>query len=150
MSQDEYDGSVVANRKLTEDEIREVRITLLPYFHASAGGLGVEDITDFLDYTFAMISNAKSVDYVVQELVGMEMDFCTPEVAKRVGKELAAFINKVNEGDGTDKGSSNPQDDPSGGAPRGNRVVSLKVSLEQYPFFHSFLSVCSFLVGLFH
>ena len=131
-------------RKLTEDEIRELRIRLLPYFHVS-GGLGVEDVSDILDYTFAMLNNFKSIDYVVKELVGMEMDFCTPEVASKVGDELTAFIQKINGGgenepeeeeygeqegekDGNDDDDANDEEG-GGDAPateKTSRVISLK------------------------
>jgi histidinol phosphatase-like PHP family hydrolase len=139
MSDESYNGSVFVSRRLTEAEVRELRITLLPYFHVS-GGLGAEDIADFLDYTFAMVSNAKTVDYVLQELIGMEMDFCNEQVAKKVGKELAAFIIKITSTSTTGGGeegeeTSNPQDDEedvddtSKGAVsnKGPRVKSLKV-----------------------
>jgi hypothetical protein len=132
MSDESYDGSVFVSRRLTEAEVRELRITLLPYFHVS-GGLGAEDIADFLDYTFAMVSNAKTVDYVMQELIGMEMDFCNEQVAKKVGKELAAFITKITGGAEEGEETSNPQDDEEdadgskAASNKGPRVKSLKV-----------------------
>jgi hypothetical protein len=91
---DSYDGNVSLTRKMEDDEIRELRIVLLPYFHISGGE--VEDITDFLDYAFAMISNSKTIDYIVQELLGMEMEFCGQEIANKVGKELSTFVAKLN------------------------------------------------------
>lgn len=125
MSDDSYDGSVSVPRKLTEEELHELRITVLPYFHA-AGGLSAEDITEFLDYAFAMVSNNKSVDYVIKELISMEMDFCNEEVAKKVGKELATFVNKINNKDNAGGGEEAPDDDDDKGS-KGSRVVSLKV-----------------------
>ena len=90
-----YDGSVSLSRKLTDEETKELRITLLPYFHtAGIAELGPEDVTDFLDYAFAMISNSKPVDFVVEELKGMEMDFCPPEVADKVGQAMAEFCTR--------------------------------------------------------
>ena len=126
---DNYNGSIAVPRKLTEDEIRELCITLLPYFHAS-GGSGLEDITDFLDYTFAMISNSKTVDYVVDELIGMEMEFCSPEIAKKVGQELYTFIKNINSGTEEGKeenrnGQSEKNEDNNDS--KGSKVVSLKV-----------------------
>jgi hypothetical protein len=119
MSNDSYDGTVSMNRKLTEEETRELRITLIPYF-TTEGGMGVDDITDFLDYTFTMVSNAKAVDYIVKELDG----FCSEEVSKKVGKVLADFITKLN-GDDID---SNDQDKEEPATDEdGKRVVSLKV-----------------------
>ncbi len=72
-----YDGSLSLPRKLTEEEIKELRISLLPYFHLSGNSdeLSPEDISDFLDYAFAMISNSKTVGYVIQELMGNLLGF---------------------------------------------------------------------------
>ena len=70
----DYDDTVFLDRKLTQDETSELRITVLPYFHVAGGGASIEDVTDFLDYTFAMISNNKDVGFVIKELMGMEMD----------------------------------------------------------------------------
>ena len=125
----DYDGSVSLDRKLTEEETRELRIILLPYFHSGSGGTEVDDITDFLDYTFAMISNQKSVEYVIKELLGMEMEFCPEDVAHKVGKEISNFIIKLNNGGGDNNGGGSTaeaaEDDDSG--KKGPRVVSLKV-----------------------
>ena len=94
--------SVALDRKLTEEESRELRILLMPYFHTAAIGednnaaaVAPEDINDFLDYAFAMVNNKKSVEYVIKELVGMEMEFCTPAVAEKVGDELSGFLQKL-------------------------------------------------------
>jgi hypothetical protein len=126
----DYDGSVSISHKLSDDEIRELRIILLPYFHI-AGGVGVEDITDFLDYTFAMLSNEKTVEYVVKELIGMEMDFCAEAIAHKVGKELSVFLDKLNNG-GEDPQETSKEADEEGeendGSQKGPRVVSLKVN----------------------
>ena len=119
----DYDGTVALDRKLTEDEIREIKITLLPYFHAS-GSVSDEDITDLLDYTFAMISNEKTIEYIIQELIGMEMEFCKEEVAHKVGAELSKFVAQLTKGESND---DDPQEE-EGGEGSGNRVVSLKVS----------------------
>lgn len=124
---DDYDGNESLSRKLTEDETRELRIVLLPYFHAS-GEVGVEDITDFLDYTFAMISNSKTVEYVVKELIGMEMDFCPEEVAHKVGKEISTFLNQLNNGGcSSENAEGSKHDGEQGGEQKSPRVVSLKV-----------------------
>jgi hypothetical protein len=141
MFDDSYDGTVSLPRKLSEEENRELRITLLPYFHV-AGGLGVEDITDFMDYTFAMISNSKAVDYVIEELIGMEMDFCNAAVAKKVGKELAEFITKITGGGGGDSPGEEEGEEEEGEAggdgngegTKGPRVVSLKVRFHSHPY----------------
>lgn len=118
----DYDDSVLLDRKLAEEEIRELKIVLLPYFH-SAGGLGGdEDITDFLDYTFAMISNSKTAEYIVKELLGMEMDFCNEEVAHKVGKEISNFVTKLN-------GSEEEDGEDGADVSKASRVVSIKASV---------------------
>lgn len=138
-SSSSYDGSLELPRKLTDEEQRELRILLLPYFHASSSGgggqgdddLGPEDISDFLDYAFAMISNQKSVDYVMEELQGMEMDFCSPAVAEKVGKALADFLKAIRDaeggGDGGGGGGDTKNDTGEEDRNHSSRVVSLKV-----------------------
>jgi hypothetical protein len=130
----DYDGTVSISHKLSEEEIRELRIILLPYFHV-VGGVGIEDITDFLDYTFAMISNQKSVDYVINELIGMEMDFCGQEIARKVGKEISTFISKINKSRGVgennttvNKGGGLEEGEDNDDTQKGPRVVFLKVN----------------------
>jgi hypothetical protein len=90
---DEFDGSLVLGRKLSDEETRELRITLLPYFHAE-GGMETDDINDFLDYTFTMLSNAKTIEYIVGEYVA----FFSPEVSKKIGTVLANRIEELNRG----------------------------------------------------
>lgn len=95
-----YDGSLAMSRKLTEDESKDLRVTLLPYFHASSSrNLAPEDISDLVEYGATMITNMKSVDYAIQELLGMDLDFFTPEVADKIGAAMADFIQKLSGGD---------------------------------------------------
>lgn len=122
----DYDGSVVLDRKMTDEETREIKIILLPYFHAS-GSIGDEDITDFLDYTFAMISNSKTVEYIVQELVGMEMEFCNEAVAHKVGAEISKFVTQLLKGGNENDDEAKVEEDGDSGEASGGRVVSLKV-----------------------
>lgn len=109
---------------MTEEETREIKITLLPYFHAS-GSLD-EDITDFLDYTFAMISNTKTVDYIVKELIGMEMEFCNEEVAHKVGAQISKFVAQILNGRSNDDGEEMEEGGDSVEA-SGNKDASVKV-----------------------
>ena len=91
-----YDASVALDRKLTAEETRELKISLMPYFVATGDTeASPEDINDLLDYAFAMVNNQKTVEYVIQELVGMEMEFCNATVAEKVGSELTAFLKKI-------------------------------------------------------
>lgn len=122
----DYDGSVLIDRKLTDEETRELRIVLLPYFHAS-GGLGVDDITDFLDFAFEMISNQQTVEYVVKEMIGLGMDFCKDDVAHKVGKEISTFLTKLNNPEGgEDEATTEAVEEGEGEG--SSRVVSLKAS----------------------
>ncbi len=109
-----YDATVALDRKLTPEETRELKISLMPYFHATGDNeASPEDINDLLDYAFAMVNNQKSVEYVIQELVGMEMEFCNAAVAEKVGGELSSFLKKV-------KGEVDESE-------KGGKIASLKV-----------------------
>jgi hypothetical protein len=123
MSSSSYDGSVSLPRKLTDEEVKELRISLMPYFHLAENDdeVGPEDISDFLDYAFAMLSNSKSVDYIIQELLGMEMTFFSQDVADRIGNEMSSFLKSLvgNDDDGAADGEVNEDSN--------NKVVSLKV-----------------------
>ncbi|KAG7368621.1 hypothetical protein IV203_031364 [Nitzschia inconspicua] len=93
-----YDGSVAASRRLTDEESKELRLTIFPYFLAAGSDnneMATEDISDFVEYALTMISNMKSVDYVIEELLGMEMDFFTPQVAEEIGDAMAKFIQAL-------------------------------------------------------
>lgn len=137
------DSAVHLERKLTEDEVRELRITLLPYFHSDGNTeADAVDITDLLDYTFAMISNSKDTEYIVNELIGMEMDFCPATVAQKLGKEISSFIIKLQ--GGNTEGVENTTTSSSSQS-AGTHVVSLKVSAHSaglsfsYSFFLGFV-----------
>ena len=108
----------LVDRKLTPEESRELKILLLPCFHApgsDSSDVAPEDINDFLDYVVAMVNNNKDVGYMIKELVGMEMEFCNQAVAEKVGEELSGFLAKIS-GAGNTAG-----DEPSG------TIASLKV-----------------------
>jgi hypothetical protein len=79
-------------RKLTDSETSDLRIVLqkeLPSLVDDA-----EDIADLLDYTFAMISNSKSVPYMEGEL----KELCNEEAAKRIGELLLEYFTKLDGG----------------------------------------------------
>ena len=96
-----YDASVALDRKLTTEESRELKILLMPYFHATGEtDASPEDINDLIDYAFAMVNNQKSVEYVIKELVGMEMEFCNSTIAEKVGGALSEYLQKVLKGEG--------------------------------------------------
>ena len=96
-----YDASVALDRKLTQEETRELKILLVPYFHVTGDAeVNAEDINDLLDYAFAMVNNQKSVEYVIKELVGMEMEFCNATIAEKVGSAISEFLHKSLKGEG--------------------------------------------------
>jgi hypothetical protein len=60
-----------------------------------------KDVNDLLDYIISVVKNQKSVHYCRQELalVTMEpalMAFCPPNVARRVAKTIATFVQNIN------------------------------------------------------
>ena len=145
-----YDASVALDGKLTQEQTHELKILLVPHFHAAAAAddndndndNNDEDINDFLDYAFAMVNNQKSVEYVIKELVGMEMEFCNPTIAENVGSELSRFLQTILKGGkeggeeeeevieegNTKKDGSNGNGDGDGdGEMKDGKISSLKV-----------------------
>ena len=119
LSTDSYDASVALDRKLSPEESRELKILLMPYFHATGDNeASPEDINDLLDYAFAMVNNQKTVEYVITELVGMEMDFCNSTVSEKGGGQLSGFLKNAMGGGEDDKTN-------------GGKVASLKVCNSQ-------------------
>lgn len=113
-----YDSAMTASRKLTDDEAKELRSQIIQHIQYSAED--EEDVNDLLDYTFAMVSNGKSLEYVVQELVSMEMDICREETAHKIAMQIAQYLQEnVNHV----VGEESNEEEESGG----HRVVSLKV-----------------------
>jgi hypothetical protein len=57
-----------------------------------------QDVNDLLDYIISVVKNQKSVHYCRQELALMtwETPFCPPNVAHRMAKTIAAFVQKIN------------------------------------------------------
>jgi len=87
--EDESSSLLFLNRKLTIDEVSALRSLLqteLPSLVEDA-----EDITDLLDYTFAMISNSKSVPYMEGEL----KELCSEDAAKRIGEILLSYFRTI-------------------------------------------------------
>ena len=127
-----YDGTVAldvaTHGKLTDDEMKEMKQAKLYALFSSSSedGASEEDISDILDYACAMVNNGKSVEYVIKELCGMEMDFCPEETAHQVGAILAEYVAQKNTGGGIGGGGESSQQQDSSSASNG-RVVSLKV-----------------------
>jgi hypothetical protein len=123
-----YDDSLAMQRKLTADEIKELRLTLLPYFHAMGisnnEDFAPEDISDFVDYAMTMFSNGRPVDSIIKELSGLGMTFFPAEIADKVGKVMSDFIQTTMSGD-------KEVDDGDGGEDidNGGRGATLQVRL---------------------
>lgn len=129
MGEATYDGSIMMNRKLNEEETKELRRILTHEFDVPEGGedvVSAEDVSDLLDYTLAMLSNGKSVDYAIQELINMEIDFCTSVTAHRVGEKLAGYLRSLPPAEPNDV-----KEDDDGAAEKkeaeSSRIISLKV-----------------------
>jgi len=91
------DDDLAASRKLSDDENTALRALLHKELSVSNAGYGSteEDVADLLDYTFAMIGNGKTVAYVVDELVSMEMEICDESAAERLGSKLGSFLKSL-------------------------------------------------------
>jgi hypothetical protein len=85
-----YNGQLAASRKLTDEEAKELRSILVQSLTYSPEEQ--EDVNDLLDYTFAMTSNGKPLEYIVQELVSMEMDVCPEPQAHSLARLIATFL----------------------------------------------------------
>ena len=88
-------------RKLNEAEMTQLRTILLNELTSSSTSNPEqsqeedENISVFLDFVLAMIGNGKTVQYIVDELVEMEMEECNAEKAKSVGNLVAKFIQEI-------------------------------------------------------
>jgi hypothetical protein len=135
-SSSSYNATVALDRKLTTEETNELKIIMLPYFHATPTNT-TEDIGDLIDYALAMVNNQKSIEYITTELIGMEMEFCTSAVADKVGNALSEFIQKILGGGGGGDGdvtasasaAAPEEEEEAGGESKKNpKIASLKVS----------------------
>jgi len=57
-----------------------------------------DDASDLLDYALAMVVNGKSAEYIVSELLSVEMDICTSETAGRIGVGIGSFLDSMSGG----------------------------------------------------
>lgn len=79
-------------RKLSDYETNELR-KLLKRELKSPKNLDEDDSEDLLDYAFAMITNGKSIKYIVEELTSMDMDVCNSTSAINIGDRIQKFMN---------------------------------------------------------
>ena len=117
---DNFNGEMAASRKLTDEETADLRSIILKDFKYSTEEK--EDVDDLLDYTFAMVSNGKTLSYIVQELVSMEMDVCNETKARGVAMQIANYLQE----------HVNRVQEPVEGKQESHHVVSLKVCCIQW------------------
>ena len=133
-----YDATVALDRKLTVEEIDELKIIMLPYFQTtSTNTTEDDDIVDLIDYAIAMINNQKSIEFTTTELIGMEMEFCTSAIADKVGNALSEFVQNIVGGGSSDVTAAAPteQEEDAGGedesSKKNPKIASLKVRLKK-------------------
>ena len=89
---------VVAPRELTQDEISSLRVQLKSKLNITNPSQE-EDASDLLDYAIGMVSDiGQTVGYMMKELLFMEMEVFTSDVADSFGKCLAAFLIDIGGG----------------------------------------------------
>ncbi len=112
-----FDPEMKCSRKLTVNESTEFRALL-----KSKTSLD----QDVLDYTFAMVSNDKTVGYIVKELVDMEL---CPN-ADELGVILSHFLTKLKSQDEstetTDKDISQQQQQDTNQTTEQKKIITLK------------------------
>jgi len=89
---------VVAPRELTPDETSRLRVQLRSKLNITNPSQE-EDASDLLDYAIGMVSDiGQTVGYMMNELLFMEMDVFTSDVADSFGQCLAAFLIDIGGG----------------------------------------------------
>ena len=83
--------------QLEEEESRGLQQRLKSILHSSSQSAtedDAEDIADLIEYTMAMIQNGNTTEFVVRELLAMEMEICSEEKASAVGQVLNDFMKQ--------------------------------------------------------
>lgn len=118
----DYDGNVALDvagmGKLTDEETKDLKENRLQALFGTID----EDIGDILDYSFAMVNNGKTMDFVAKEILSME--FCSEDKAHAVVKVLAEYIQEKSGGERKEAPATTTAEAEGGN----KRVVSLKVS----------------------
>ncbi len=114
--------ALVWPRKLTTSETETLQQKLRPLF---AQG-DEEDIQDIIDYAITVISNQKDIHYMVEEVAGMELEFCPPEVAQQMGTHVYDYLQMLQNNETEKEGRPNTNTPTT--APEKAHVVSLKSS----------------------
>ena len=132
-----YDATVALDRKLTVEEMNELKLIMMPCFHTTSTNTTEEDIVDLIDYAIAMVNNQKSIEFTTTELIGMEMEFCTAAIADQVGNALSEFVQNIVGGGSSDVTAAAPteQEEDAGGedesSKKNPKIASLKVRLKK-------------------
>lgn len=84
------DWELSSPRKLTLSESTALKKRL-----ASVIGNNTEDVNDLIEYALAMVSNQKTISYIVHELIGMEMEFLPQETANGMGNVVADYLTEL-------------------------------------------------------
>mmetsp|Transcript_24131 Transcript_24131/g.35938 ORF Transcript_24131/g.35938 Transcript_24131/m.35938 type:complete len:125 (-) Transcript_24131:1858-2232(-) len=76
-------------RTFTDEQSSDLRSKLLTCLINQQS----EDANDLLDYALAMITNGKTVEYIVNDLKNMGMDhICDGDASERIGKTIDLFL----------------------------------------------------------
>lgn len=80
--------SISLGRKLTADETTSLQQKLRPLFKNGEE----EDIRDIMDYAITIVANDKDINYMVDEINSMELEFCPPSLVDEMGALVLRFI----------------------------------------------------------
>ena len=98
--------TITPRHKLTASQTSTLRTALLRralnYDPTNSTPSQQDDATDLLDYALAMLGNGKSVGFVVEEMVGMELEVCDDAAGERIALELGRFIRGLDGDDDDD------------------------------------------------
>ena len=135
-----YDATVALDRKLTGEEMNELKNIMMPCFHTTSTNTTEEDIVDLIDYAIAMINNQKSIEFTTTELIGMEMEFCTAAIADQVGHALSEFVQKIVGGGGSidvpaAAAAPTEEEEEDESSKKNPKIASLKVRLKKMSHF---------------
>lgn len=111
------DWTLVWPRKLTTDETAALQQRLRPLFSDGED----DDIQDIIDYAITVISNQKDINYMVEEIAGMELEFCPPDVSTQMGHHVYDYLQELQQRGSNNNNNNNEESTKP-------QVVSLKSS----------------------
>ena len=116
---------ITAPRKLSSEETCTLRSLLhsklsIPSPSSKNNQQAEEDASDLLDYAFAMISNGKNVQYVINELSSLDMEICDGNCASMLGDVLVSYFIEMEEKDGGGGGRTTSQAKSGSGSGSGS------------------------------